>query len=930
MIHNAEILFQRMNSWGYPVLILVLGAVEFICGLYEKRWNKNERTLDIASYLFPLLIMGPVIAWFGLKFLPLAIPGLHNIFTWVPFIWGFMIIAVADDLTQYWYHRLHHEIPWLWRFHRTHHSASYMGMAMANRQNIIYTFFFSQIYLTVVLIYLGLGYPALFVRGIKSMIVTFAHSSIKWDKPFYRYRILHPVAWVLERLISTPATHHAHHAASTDDGIGYYKGNFGNMFFLWDIIFGTAHISRDYPAAYGISHYQGDEWYAQLLWPVFKSTITGSELSKGGPVVRAEALASTATVASSPAAVIDGMPASTSAGSVFSAGFPITVLIFALSLVSSPGSSFTASGQNIIQQQQPFKGVIGQTLETSHEYWTDPVKAPSGAPNVIWILLDDVGFGASATFGGLIATPVFDSLASQGIRYTNFHTAAICAPTRAALLTGRNHHYVHMGGFAHTILSAGFPGYDGRIPSDKGTVAEILRENGYNTFGVGKYGLTPDEDATDAGPFDRWPSGKGFDHYFGFLGSQTDQYKPDLIEDNAHVQPDGRHLSEQITDKALSYLVRQQKTAPGKPFFLYYAPGATHAPHQVDTSWSNLYKGKFDEGWDRYREKVFKRQQQLGIVPGTAVLPDRNPNIRAWITLSAGEKKLYARFMEIYAGYLTYTDHETGRLIRYLKQTRQLDNTLILLVIGDNGASKEGSQDGDIDRPLFSALPGVQDNLAHNLSLIGEIGTPRAVQGNYPLGWAQAMNTPFRYWKQDANAEGGTRNPLVVFYPRGIKEKGAIRRQYSHVIDLLPTTLEILGISPPEYIRGIRQDSLQGTSLLYTVAHPEAVSRHTTQYYYIFGARSVYHNGWKAELGFEPANNAFTGFSTPRIPKWELYNLNTDFTERIDLALKYPAKLAELRQLFDNEATRNHVYPLIDWDDVLARKIHKKNLSTTP
>lgn len=277
------------------------------------------------------------------------------------------------------------------------------------------------------------------------------------------------------------------------------------------------------------------------------------------------------------------------------------------------GLSYTAGyAQNITQQQEAFKGVIGKTLAESKESWTKPVAAPKGAPNVVWILLDDVGFGATSTLGGIINTPTFDTLANEGLKYTNFHTTAICAPTRSALLTGRNSHSVHEGGFSHVALSAGFPGYDGRIPSDKGTVAEILRENGYNTFAVGKYGLTPDEDASDAGPFDRWPTGKGFDHFFGFLGSATDQYKPDLVEDNAHVKPDGRHLNEQITDKAISFIDRQQKAASGKPFFLYYAPGATHSPHQVATQWSDLYKGKFDKGWDVFREEVFSRQKKTG------------------------------------------------------------------------------------------------------------------------------------------------------------------------------------------------------------------------------------------------------------------------------------------------------------------------------
>ena len=578
------------------------------------------------------------------------------------------------------------------------------------------------------------------------------------------------------------------------------------------------------------------------------------------------------------------------------------------------------------QATQPYQGVVGRTLAESKEWWPEPVKAPAGAPNVVWILLDDVGFGATASFGGIIQTPTFDALAANGLRYTNFHTTAICAPTRSALLTGRNSASVHESGFSHTIMSAGFPGWDGRVPPTAGTIAEILRDNGYNTFAVGKYGVTPDEEATDAGPFDHWPTGKGFDHFFGFLGSQTDQYKPDLVEDQAHVHPDGRHLSAQITDRAIFYIDRQKKAAPDKPFFLYYAPGATHAPHQVDKYWSDQYKGKFDRGWDAFREEVFERQKKLGIIPANAILPDRNPNIKAWDQLSPDEKKLYARFMEIYAGYLTYTDYEVGRLINHLKEINQLDNTLMFVMLGDNGASKEGTLNGDIDRPLWTSKPLTeQENINYNLNKIGEIGTPDAVQGNYPLGWAQAANTPFKFWKQDANSEGGTRNGLIIVYPNHIKDKGGIRNQYGHVIDILPTTLELVGIKAPEEIRGIKQQVIEGTSLAYSIDDAKAASRHTLQYYYIFGARSIYHDGWKAELAYP--NSFITGNAKSEQPfdenAWELYNLNEDYTERIDLAKKYPEKLAELKAEFEEQAKDHHLYPYITWDDVFNSRIHR-------
>jgi arylsulfatase len=580
-----------------------------------------------------------------------------------------------------------------------------------------------------------------------------------------------------------------------------------------------------------------------------------------------------------------------------------------------------------------FNGTVNRNYETSQESWPDRTSPAAGKPNVVWILLDDVGFGASSAFGGLIRTPNFDRLADNGLRYTNFHTCAISAPTRAALLTGRNHHRVHFGGFAHQGMSAGFPGWDGYLPAEAGTIAETLRDYGYNTFAVGKYGITRDEDATDAGPFDRWPSGKGFEKFLGFLGSQTDQYKPQLVENNSFVTPDGRHLSEQITDKAIDYIRKQKAAAPDKPFFLYYAPAAVHSPHQVAKKWRDEYKGQFDEGWDVYREKVFAQQKKLGVIPAGAVLPERDPNIRAWNSLSPDEKRLYARFMETYAAYLTYTDYEAGRLIQTLQDLNQLDNTLIFVLIGDNGASKEGDLQGTVTLDEFlSTSPATwEEQLAKNLNRIDQIGEPEGTNVNYPLGWAQATNTPFRLWKSDANSEGGTRNPLIVHYPKGITEKGGIRNQYGHVIDLFPTTVDFLGFQPHREIRGVKQIPLQGTSLVYSFNDKAAPSRHTVQYHYIFGQGSIYRDGWKASFAFHPnfidlALLRLGKTSIPELikasrqaPQWELYNLNEDFNEQIDLAGKNPQKLEELKALFEEQAQENNVYPLVNWSHILGK-----------
>nr|WP_315196078.1 arylsulfatase [uncultured Flavobacterium sp.] len=631
------------------------------------------------------------------------------------------------------------------------------------------------------------------------------------------------------------------------------------------------------------------------------------------------------------------------------------------SIIKNPQKGFLITALLVVQfgfaqnkSNDDFKGVIGKTLAESKEYWPEPVKAPAGAPNVVWILLDDVGFGATSAFGGLINTPTFEKLANAGLRYTNFHTTAICAPTRASLLTGRNAHAAHVGGFSHSFTSAGFPGWDGRIPSSTGTIAEILRENGYSTFAVGKYGVTPDEDATDAGPFDRWPTGKGFDHFYGFLGSETDQYNPDLVEDQTWLngnstlnssQKDkskneftadlgGKHLSELITDKAITYIDRQKHAAVNKPFFLYYAPGATHSPHQVAKEWSDKYKGKFDEGWDVYRDKVIANQKKLGLIPADAKLPTRDSYVKAWSTLTPDEKKLYTKFMEIYAGYLEYTDYEVGRIVEHLRKINQLDNTVFYIVLGDNGASKEGTANGTIDQPLFTKFSGSgtkEEELKKNLAKIDLLGTPDAVEGNYPYGWALAANTPFKNLKQDAHSEGGTRNPLIVYYPKGIKTPG-IRNQYGHVNDILPTTLETIGIQAPKEIKGIAQDSIQGTSLVYSYADAKAPSRHTLQYYYIFGSRALYKEGWKAAAAHHPdfidvldngALTKSTGPSNYDNDVWELYNLNVDFNERFDLAKKNPEKLKELQAEFDNQAKKNNVYPFIDWIDVLRQRTHK-------
>lgn len=592
-------------------------------------------------------------------------------------------------------------------------------------------------------------------------------------------------------------------------------------------------------------------------------------------------------------------------------------------------------------QPQAWKGTIRKSAKDSTPYRIEYAKqAPKGAPNVVWVLLDDVGYGASSAFGGLVRTPTLEKLASRGLRYTNFHTAGICSPTRAALLTGRNHNAVGMGLFPHVSLSGDFPGYHAHLQPRDGTIAEVLRENGYATYQVGKWHLTPDAETRDVGPFDRWPSGKGFDHNFGFLGGMTDQYAPDLVEGNEHVKGDGRHLSEQLADKAIAYLRKQKVAAPEKPFFLYFAPGATHAPHQVDREWSDRYKGRFDAGWDAYRAEVFENQKRLGVVPANATLPARDPGVKPWKDLPPEEQRLFARFMEVYAGFFEHVDAQIGRIVAYLEESGQLENTAIFVVVGDNGGSKEGTEYGAVDLLPFWDEAGLT-RAQHRQRILAAYdrigGRDGSLYANYPLGWAQAANTPFRLWKSDANAEGATHNPLIVHYPKVIREAG-LREQFGHVIDLFPTALELAGLRQPETLRGIAQTPLHGTSLAYSIADARAPARHTQQYFNILGNRAIYKDGWKASAAHHPNTTEFlTYLDEPRrLPQndpdaevWELYDLRTDFNEQHDLAKQHPERLKELKALFEADAARYGVYPLIDlqyrWHRAKEQPPHARN-----
>jgi arylsulfatase len=552
-----------------------------------------------------------------------------------------------------------------------------------------------------------------------------------------------------------------------------------------------------------------------------------------------------------------------------------------------------------------------------------PLRPPKGAPNVLVVLLDDVGFGASSAFGGPVNMPTAERLAAGGLKYTRFHTTALCSPTRQALLTGRNHHSVGMGCITEMATSA--PGYTSLRPNTKAPLAEILKLNGYATAQFGKCHEVPVWQTSPAGPFDQWPTGGGgFEYFYGFLGGECNQYEPELYEGTTPVMPprsaeQGYHLTEDLADKAINW-VRQQNTlvGPDKPFFIYFAPGATHAPHHVPREWADKYKGKFDHGWDKQRELTFARQKALGVIPQSAELTRRHAEIPAWDETPDDLKPVLARQMEVYAGFLEHADHQVGRLIGALEDLGVLDDTLVYYIIGDNGASAEGTVQGTFNEMvLLNGILGIETPEFLN-ARIDEFGSPKAYN-HYAVGWAHAMCTPYQWTKQVASHWGGTRNATIVHWPGGIQAKGELRHQFSHVIDVAPSILEAAGIPEPEMVHGVTQSPLEGTSMCYSYDDANAPERHDVQYFEMFGNRGIYYKGW----------SAITKHRTPWIPTagggipfdkdvWELYDGAKDWTQAYDLAQTMPEKLTALHMMFAIEAVKYNVFPI---DDRMVERI---------
>jgi arylsulfatase A-like enzyme len=588
----------------------------------------------------------------------------------------------------------------------------------------------------------------------------------------------------------------------------------------------------------------------------------------------------------------------------------------------SPSSTVTLDGKQLPPPPMPFGGVIKESAKDSTPWWPPRVVPPKGAPNILLIMTDDQGYGVSGTFGGVVPTPAMDRIANAGLRYTEFHSTALCSPTRAALITGRNHHSVGYGVIGE--MSTGYPGYDSIIGPESATIGTILRDNGYATSWFGKNHNTPTYQYSEAGPFDQWPVGMGFQYFYGFMGGETDQWTPYLYRNTTPVFPwigqPGYNLTTDLADDAIKYLSGLNAAAPDTPFFLYYVPGGTHSPHQPTKEWIDKFKGKFDMGYEKLRDEIFANQKRLGVIPPDTQLtpwPDGQDayggaKLPRWDSLSLVQKKLYAREAEVFAGYAAYTDHEIGRVIQEVQDEGKLDNTLIIYIVGDNGTSAEGTLEGTFNQ--MTAYNGIL-TLPEAVQMLhyGEWGSDKT----YPhmaVQWSWAFDTPFKWTKQVASHFGGTRQGLAMSWPGHITDVGGIRPQFHHVIDIVPTILEATSIKAPEMVNGIKQKPIEGVSMAYTFdkANAAAPSKHDTQYFEMFANRAIYHDGWVAATT-PPAAPWILG--TAKLPdindyKWELYNIAEDYSEYNDLASKMPDKLKEMQTLFLTEAAKYQVLPI--------------------
>jgi arylsulfatase A-like enzyme len=583
-------------------------------------------------------------------------------------------------------------------------------------------------------------------------------------------------------------------------------------------------------------------------------------------------------------------------------------------VAGSPSATTTIDGKQLPPPPPKFGGIIKEDAKDSKPYWPPTVVPPKGAPNVLLIMTDDQGYGVSGTFGGVIPTPAMDRIAKAGLRYTHFHSTALCSPTRAALITGRNHHSVGYGVIGE--LSTGYPGYDSVMGPESATVGTILKQNGFATSWFGKNHNTPTYLYSTAGPFDQWPVGMGFEYFYGFMGGETDQWTPYLYRNQTPIFPwvgkPGYNLTTDLADEAIKYMSSLNAAAPDKPFFLYYVPGGTHSPHQPTKEWIAKFKGKFDMGWEKMREQIFANQKRLGVIPANTQLTPWPNDLPKWDSLSFVQKKLYARQAEVFAAYVAYTDHEIGRVVQEVEDMGKLDNTLIIYISGDNGTSAEGTLAGTPNQ--MTAYNGILNLPEAEQMLNYEAWGSDKTYPHMSVAWSWAFDTPFKWTKQVASHFGGTRQGMTIAWPGRIKDAGGIRAQFHHMIDIMPTLLEATGIQAPATVNGIAQRPIEGVSMAYTFdkANATAPSKRESQYFEMFANRGIYHDGWYA-CTTPPAPPWLMG--TTKLPevsnyKWELYNLTEDFSQHNDLAARNPDKLKELQALFLTEAAKYNVFPL--------------------
>ena len=568
--------------------------------------------------------------------------------------------------------------------------------------------------------------------------------------------------------------------------------------------------------------------------------------------------------------------------------------------------------RTVLPIKENFEGKVGTTYHDSKQDFPKGISAPDGAPNIIVVLLDDVGFGQIGVNGGLIPTPELDKLKEEGILYNNFHTTSICSPTRAALITGRNHHQVGFGTISE--MSTGYPGYNSVIPTEAAAIPMVLKHNGYNTSSFGKWHNTPDWVVNESGPFDLWPTSLGFEFFYGYFGGETSQYQPQLFRNTTAIEPpytrqEGYHLTEDLTDQAISWISKQKAIAPDKPYFLNFAPGAVHSPIHAPEEWIAKFKGQFDDGWDAYREKTFKRQKELGIIPENAKLTPRPESIPSWKSMSKKEKIVYARQAEVVAGYLAHTDYHIGRLLASARAMPGGENTMIIYITGDNGASPEGSMTGTENNMLTQN--GLKSSIDEQYEHLDELGSYKH-ENHYGVPWSWAFTTPFQWMKRVASHYGGTKNSMIIHYPGHIAEPGSIRGQFHHVIDIAPTIYEVTKIPEPTMVLGAPQIPVAGISMAYTFMDKNSADKRTTQYFEVEGRRAIYHEGWVACAKHSVPWELLNATGDFESDEWELYNVANDYSQAHNLVKEYPEKLKELLNIFEQEAEKYGVYPLDD------------------